>query len=92
MTTRPLRAASYLRVSTAEQTVQTQRNDLQRYREERGWTVTEYVDEGISGAKESRPALDRLLKDARRRRLDAVVVLRLDRLGRNLRHLILTLR
>jgi len=81
-----------LRVSTAEQTVQTQRNDLQRYREERGWTVTEYVDEGISGAKESRPALDRLLKDARRRRLDAVVVLRLDRLGRNLRHLILTLR
>ena len=91
MSTRPLRVASYLRVSTADQTVQNQRNDLQRYCEARGWTVTEYVDEGVSGAKESRPALDRLLKDARRRRLDALVVWRLDRLGRNLRHLILTL-
>jgi DNA invertase Pin-like site-specific DNA recombinase len=45
----------------------------------------------VSGAKESRPALDTLLKDARRRRFDAVVVWRLDRLGRSLRHLILTL-
>ena len=65
--------------------------ELRRYAEARGWTVSEYVDEGVSGAKESRPALDRLLKDARRRRLDALVVWRLDRLGRNLRHLILTL-
>lgn len=88
---RPLRAAVYLRVSSADQTVQNQRADIGHYCESRGWTVTEYADEGVSGAKESRPALDRLLKDARRRRLDALVVWRLDRLGRNLRHLILTL-
>jgi DNA invertase Pin-like site-specific DNA recombinase len=48
----------------------------------------EYCDHGISGAKERRPALDELLKDARRRRFDVLVVWRLDRLGRNLRHLI----
>ena len=49
--------------------------------------VHEYVDQ-ISGAKESRPALDALLRDARRRRFDVVLVWRLDRLGRNLRHLV----
>jgi DNA invertase Pin-like site-specific DNA recombinase len=91
MTKRPLRAALYARVSTNEQTCSNQLLELRRYAEARGWTVTEYVDEGVSGAKQSRPALDRLLKDARRRRLDALVVWRLDRLGRNLRHLILTL-
>ena len=88
---RALRAALYARVSTTDQTTDNQLLEPRRYAEARGWTVTEYVDEGVSGAKESRPALDRLLKDARRRRLDALVVWRLDRLGRNLRHLILTL-
>ena len=48
----------------------------------------EYVDHGVSGAKEQRPALDRLLADARRRRFDVLVCWRLDRLGRNLRHLV----
>jgi DNA invertase Pin-like site-specific DNA recombinase len=91
MSNRPLRAALYARVSTTDQTTDNQLLELRRYAEARGWTVTEYVDEGVSGAKESRPALDRLLKDARRRRLDALVVWRLDRLGRSLRHLILTL-
>lgn len=55
----------------------------------RGWTATEYVDRGVSGAKDRRPELDRLVADAKRRRFDAVVCWRLDRLGRNLRHLIL---
>ena len=91
MTARPLHAALYARVSTNDQTTDNQLLELRRYVEARGWTFIEYVDEGVSGAKESRPALDRLLKDARRRRLDALVVWRLDRLGRNLRHLILTL-
>ena len=59
--------------------------------EARGWQATEYVDAGISGAKDRRPALDDLVKDARRRRFDVVVCWRLDRLGRNLRHLILLL-
>jgi DNA invertase Pin-like site-specific DNA recombinase len=54
----------------------------------REWSSQEYVDRGISGAKDRRPALDQLLADARRRRFDVLVCWRLDRLGRNLRHLI----
>ena len=48
----------------------------------------EYVDQGVSGAKDRRPALDRLVADARRRQVDTVVVWRLDRLGRSLKHLV----
>jgi len=62
--------------------------ELRRYCEARGWQATEYVDSGISGAKDKRPALDVLLKDAKRRRFDVLVCWRLDRLGRNLRHLV----
>ena len=51
----------------------------------------EFVDQGVSGAKDRRPALDELLKAAKRRRFDVLVCWRLDRLGRNLRHLILLL-
>ena len=86
-----MKAATYLRVSTTDQTVENQRLELRRFCEARGWNATEYADAGVSGAKESRPALDRLLKDARRRRFDVLVVWKLDRLGRNLRHLILLL-
>ena len=86
-----MKAATYLRVSTSEQTVENQRLELRRFCEARGWDATEYADTGVSGAKESRPALDRMLKDARRRRFDTLVVWKLDRLGRNLRHLILLL-
>jgi DNA invertase Pin-like site-specific DNA recombinase len=89
--TRPTRAALYARVSTHDQTSENQLLELRRYAEARGWTAREFVDEGVSGAKESRPALDALVKDARRRRFDVLVVWRLDRLGRNLRHLILLL-
>ena len=60
-----------------------------RYAEARGWTFTqEYCDHGISGTRERRPALDELIRDARRRRFDVLLVWRLDRLGRNLKHLI----
>ena len=52
---------------------------------------TEFVDKAVSGAKESRPALDELVKAAKRRKFDTLVVWRLDRLGRNLRHLIMLL-
>jgi DNA invertase Pin-like site-specific DNA recombinase len=86
-----VKAALYCRVSTFEQTTENQRLELGRYCEARGWTATEYLDEGVSGSKESRPALDRLLTDARRHRFDTLIVWRLDRLGRNLRHLILLL-
>ena len=81
----------YARVSTLDQEPENQLSEMRRYVEARGWTVTEYVDHGISGAKERRPALDALLKDAKRRKLDVLVCWRLDRLGRNLRHLILLL-
>ncbi len=87
-----MRVAIYARVSTTDQHTENQLAELRRYAQAREWTTQhEYVDAGISGAKESRPALDHMLKDARRRRFDAVLVWRLDRLGRNLRHLILLL-
>jgi DNA invertase Pin-like site-specific DNA recombinase len=88
MSTTPKRAAIYARVSTLDQTTENQLGELRRYVEVRGWTATEYVDEGVSGAKDRRPALDQLLRDARRRRVDVVVCWRLDRLGRNLKHLV----
>jgi DNA invertase Pin-like site-specific DNA recombinase len=86
-----MRAAIYARVSTTDQHVENQLAELRQYVERRGWRATEYVDRGVSGAKERRPALDELLKSARRRRFDVLVCWRLDRLGRNWRHLILLL-
>jgi DNA invertase Pin-like site-specific DNA recombinase len=83
-----MRAAIYARVNTFDQDPENQLQELRRYVEARGWTAAEYVDHGVSGAKERRPALDRLLVDARRRRFDVLVCWRLDRLGRNLKHLI----
>ena len=88
---RPLRAAVYARVATLDQEPENQLAELRRYVQARGWTGTEYVDRGVSGAKDRRPGLDRLVADAKRRRFDVLVCWRLDRLGRNLRHLILLL-
>lgn len=85
---KPLHAGIYARVSTADQTCENQLLELRRYCEARGWTTTEYVDNGVSGAKDRRPALDRLMTDARQRRIDTVIVWRLDRFGRSLKHLI----
>ena len=84
-----MKAALYARVSTLDQEPENQLQELRRYVEARGWTAVEYVDNGVSGAKDRRPALDQLLvQDARRRRFDVLVCWRLDRLGRNLKHLI----
>ncbi len=83
-----MRAAIYARVSTLDQEPENQLQETRRYVEARGWTCVEYVDRGISGAKDRRPALDGLVADAKRRRFDVLVCWRLDRLGRNLRHLI----
>jgi DNA invertase Pin-like site-specific DNA recombinase len=91
MTTKPTRAARYARVSTNDQTCDNQLQELRRYAEARGWTATEYTDTGISGSKDKRPALDKLIADVAARRVDAVVCWRLDRFGRNLRHLIVTI-
>ena len=87
-TSRPRRAAVYVRVSTHDQEVENQLGELRKYVAARGWEAREYVDEGVSGALEHRPALDKLLRDATRRRFDVLVCWRLDRLGRSLKHLI----
>ena len=84
----PMFVTSYARVSTLDQEPENQLAELRRYVQARGWTGTEFVDQGVSGAKDRRPALDRLVKDAKRRRFDVLVCWRLDRLGRSLRHLI----
>lgn len=85
-------AALYARVSTTDQTCENQLLELRRYCQARGWPVwREFVDTGVSGSKDRRPALDELVSQARRRRFDVVVCWRLDRLGRNLRHLIVLL-
>jgi DNA invertase Pin-like site-specific DNA recombinase len=86
-----MKAAIYARVSTFDQEPENQLAELRRYAVARAWTAAEYVDRGVSGAKDKRPALDEILRDARRRRFDVLVVWRLDRLGRNLRHLIVLL-
>src|SRR5262249_13550947 len=88
------RAAIYARVSTKNngQNPETQLVALLEYVRHRGWTLSdEYVDNGISGIKDSRPQLDRLMKDARGRKLDVVIVARFDRFARSTRHLILAL-
>jgi DNA invertase Pin-like site-specific DNA recombinase len=85
-----MRVALYARVSTLNgQHPEMQLAELREYALRRGWEVAgEYVDEGVSGAKESRPALDRLWTDCRKRRVDAVVVYRYDRFARSLRQLV----
>jgi DNA invertase Pin-like site-specific DNA recombinase len=81
--------ALYARVSTPDQSTDSQLLDLRRYVSDRGWNIfREYVDEGISGSKDSRPALNELMNDARKRRFDAVLVWRFDRFARSTRHLI----
>jgi DNA invertase Pin-like site-specific DNA recombinase len=85
-----IRAAIYARVSTANngQDPRVQTRELGEFCERRGWTLTEYVDIGISGTKEKRHALDRLMADAHKRRFDVVVVWRFDRFARSVSHLL----
>ena len=82
-----LQAAIYARVSTQDQNCEMQVRELREYAERRGWVIAgEYVDTGWSGAKASRPELDRLMRDAGLRRFDAVLVYKLDRFGRSVRN------
>ena len=87
------RVAIYARVSTLHsQNPEMQLTELREYAERRGWEVTaEYVDLGVSGSKESRPELNRMLAAAHARAFDAVVCWKLDRLGRSLKHLVTTI-
>ena len=83
-----MKAALYARVSTLDQEPENQLVELRRYAAARGWEVSEYVDHGVSGSEDRRKALDALVQDVRRRRVDVVACWRLDRLGRGLRHLV----
>src|SRR5262249_4515001 len=83
--------ALYMRVSTKGhgQTTDTQALALREYAQRRGFEIVEeYRDEGISGSKDSRPALDSLMKDARARKFDVVIVARFDRVARSVSHLL----
>ena len=86
-----IRAALYARVSTSGhgQDVGLQVEELERVAAQRGWVITEvYADEGISGAKSSRPALNRMLDDAAKGQFDLIAVWKLDRLARSVIHLL----
>jgi DNA invertase Pin-like site-specific DNA recombinase len=85
------RVAIYARVSTVNhgQDVSMQTRELLQFAEARGWSVAgEYIDEGVRGAKDSRPELNRLMADAHKRRFDVVCVWRFDRFARSVSHLL----
>jgi len=82
------RAALYARVSTSDQEPANQVEPLVSFARARGWLVTEFVDHGVSGAKDRRPALDAMLAAVRTRTIDVVVIVKLDRLARSTRHLV----
>jgi DNA invertase Pin-like site-specific DNA recombinase len=66
-----------------------QLREMREYTQRREWVIaSEYIDAGVSGAKDSRPELNRLMTDAKRRHFDAVLVWKLDRFGRSLKHLV----
>jgi DNA invertase Pin-like site-specific DNA recombinase len=85
------RVAIYARVSTSNhgQDVTVQTRDLEQFAEVRGWRLIDsYLDLGISGSKDKRPELDRLMADAHRRKFDVVIVWKFDRFARSVSHLL----
>jgi DNA invertase Pin-like site-specific DNA recombinase len=87
-----MRVAIYARVSTKDQSCDLQVRDLKTYCRARKLAVfREYIDSGESGAKDSRPKLNELMADARKRRFDAILVWRFDRFARSTKHLLLAL-
>src|ERR1035437_7017253 len=85
------RVAIYARVSTTNhgQDVSLQTRELEQFAQARGWQMVDaYIDAGVSGAKDSRPELNRLMADAHKRRFDVVAVWRFDRFARSVSHLL----
>src|SRR6516225_611831 len=83
-----IQCALYARVSTTDQNCEMQLRELRDYISRRGWqNAGEYVDTGFSGAKASRPALDRLMADASQRKFDGIAVYKVDRFGRSVLNL-----
>ena len=86
------RAAIYIRVSTLDQHPETQLHDLRQFASQRGFQIVqEYVDHGFCGARARRPALDKMMEDARRHHFDVLLVWSCDRLARSTKHLLQTL-
>ena len=86
-----MKAAIYARISTSNhgQDIGMQTRELRQFCEARGWQIAgEYLDEGISGTKDSRPELNRLMADAHKRHFDVVAVWRFDRFARSVSHLL----
>jgi len=91
---RALRVALYARVSTSNghQDPELQLRELRDYAAHRGWQIVgDYVDHGVSGSKDSRPSLNRLMADAHSRKFDVLLVWKIDRWGRSLKHLVTSL-
>jgi len=83
------RAALYIRVSTLDQHPETQLHELKQFASQRGLQIVEeYTDHGICGARARRPALDKMMEDARRHRFDVLLVWSIDRLARSTKHLL----
>lgn len=83
------RCAIYVRVSTGDQQTDSQESELRDFAERRGWSIYRvYKDKGVSGAKESRPALNELMADCRRRKVDVVAVWKFDRFARSVKQLV----
>jgi len=86
------RAVIYARVSTLRQDESMQLNDLRELAKRHEWdVVTEYIDRGVSGSKESREELDKMMKDATRKKFDVVMVWKFDRFARSMKHLVTAL-
>src|SRR5438132_14421611 len=85
----PVNVALYARVSTSEQDPEVQLAPLRTHTAQRGWAIIEeFVDRGFSGARERRPALDRLMRAAWGGQFQAVLVWRFDRFARSVKHLV----
>jgi DNA invertase Pin-like site-specific DNA recombinase len=86
------RCALYARVSTVDQNCELQLRELRDYCHRREWAIAgEFIDHGVSGAKDSRPELNKLMRSARPREFDVVIVWRFDRFARSVKHLVLAL-
>lgn len=85
-----MKTAIYARISTniEKQDLDTQLLPLKEYCKQRGWSIAEIYTDEISGSKESRPSLDRLMTDAHKRKFDAVLVFRFDRFSRSTKQLV----
>tara|TARA_B100001964_G_scaffold122319_1_gene135687 strand:- start:2353 stop:2979 length:627 start_codon:yes stop_codon:yes gene_type:complete len=84
-----IKAALYCRVSTSDQKTEMQLADIRKFAKDRGFRIfNEYIDSGVSGSIKSRPALDSLMSDAKKKKFDVILVWRFDRFARSTKHLV----